>query len=168
MELQTEISPTQVWSAPENLGENINTEAWESAPGLSPDKRDLYFASNRPGGMGKSDIYVCHRNPDGSWSAPENAGPEINTPGNESCPFIHADNQTLYFTSDGHTGYGGDDLFLVKKLPGNKWEKAINLGYPINTIENEGSLVIASDGKLHTMPAIGATARAGSICTLLN
>ena len=137
----------QGWSAPENLGENINTEAWESAPGLSPDKRDLYFASNRPGGMGKSDIYVCHRNPDGSWSAPENAGPEINTPGNESCPFIHADNQTLYFTSDGHTGYGGDDLFLVKKLPGNKWEKAINLGYPINTIENEGSLVIASDGK---------------------
>lgn len=137
----------QGWSSPENLGENINTEAWESAPGLSPDKRDLYFASNRPGGMGKSDIYICHRNPDGTWSAPENAGPEINTSGNESCPFIHADNQTLYFTSDGHTGYGGDDLFLVKKLPGNKWGEAVNLGYPINTIENEGSVVIASDGK---------------------
>lgn len=138
---------SQGWSTPENLGENINTESWESAPSLSPDKRDLYFASNRPGGMGKSDIYVSHRNPDGTWSAPQNAGPEINTVGNESCPFIHADNQTLYFTSDGHPGYGGDDLFLVKKLQGGKWSKAENLGYPINTIENEGSLVIASDGK---------------------
>ena len=136
----------QGWSAPENLGVNINTESWESAPSLSPDKRDLYFASNREGGMGKSDIYVCHRNPDGSWSAPKNAGPEINSAGNESCPFIHADNQTLYFTSDGHTGYGGDDLFLVKKQQGGKWTSAENLGYPINTIENEGSLVIASDG----------------------
>ena len=138
---------SQGWSAPENLGVNINTESWESAPSLSPDKRDLYFASNRPGGMGKSDIYVSHRNADGTWSAPENAGPQINTVGNESCPFIHADNQTLYFTSDGHPGYGGDDLFLVKKQTGGKWSDAENLGYPINTIENEGSLVIASDGK---------------------
>ncbi len=97
--------------------------------------------------MGKSDIYVCHRNPDGTWNAPENAGPQINSVGNESCPFIHADNQTLYFTSDGHPGYGGDDLFLVKKQAGGKWSQAENLGYPINTIENEGSLVIASDGK---------------------
>lgn len=137
----------QGWSAPENLGDNINTESWESAPSLSPDKRDLYFASNRPGGYGKSDIYVCHRNPDGTWTVPENAGPQINSAGNESCPFIHADNQTLYFTSDGHIGYGGDDLFLVKKLPGHKWSDAQNLGYPINTIENEGSLVIASDSK---------------------
>ncbi|MBL7699684.1 MAG: OmpA family protein [Chitinophagaceae bacterium] len=137
----------QGWSAPENLGSNINTESWDSAPSLSPDKRDLYFASNRPGGMGKSDIYVCHRNPDGTWTEPKNAGPQINTSGNESGPFIHADNQTLYFTSDGHPGYGGDDLFLVKKLPGNKWGPAENLGYPINTIENEGSLIIAADGK---------------------
>jgi outer membrane protein OmpA-like peptidoglycan-associated protein/tetratricopeptide (TPR) repeat protein len=137
---------SQGWSAPENLGDLINTESWESAPSLSPDKRDLYFASNRPGGLGKSDIYVCHRNPDGTWSAPENAGPGINTAGSESCPFIHADNQTLYFTSDGHPGYGGDDLFLVKKIT-DKWSDVQNLGYPINTIENEGSLVIASDGK---------------------
>ncbi len=135
------------WSTPENLGETINTEAWESAPSLSPDKRDLYFASNRAGGLGKSDIYISHRQPDGSWTKPVNAGPQINTAGNESCPFIHADNQTLYFTSDGHPGYGGDDLFLVKKIPGGKWDTAENLGYPINTIENEGSLVVAADGK---------------------
>lgn len=135
------------WSTPENLGEIINTEAWESAPSLSPDKRDLYFASNRAGGLGKSDIYICHRLPDGSWSSPQNAGPKINTAGNESCPFIHADNQTLYFTSEGHIGYGGDDLFLSRKDSAGKWGEAENLGYPINTIENEGSLVIAADGK---------------------
>jgi outer membrane protein OmpA-like peptidoglycan-associated protein/tetratricopeptide (TPR) repeat protein len=137
----------QGWSAPENLGSNINSESWESAPSLSPDKRDLYFASNRPGGLGKSDIYISHRNSDGTWTEPENAGPMINTSGNESCPFIHADNQTLYFTSDGHPGYGGDDLFMIKKLPGGKWADPQNLGYPINTIENEGSLVVAADGK---------------------
>ncbi|MBO9573290.1 MAG: OmpA family protein, partial [Chitinophagaceae bacterium] len=134
------------WSTPENLGEVINTEAWESAPCLSPDKQDLYFASNRSGGFGKSDIYVCHMQPNGKFGPPVNAGPEINTAGSESCPFIHADNQTLYFTSDGHIGYGGDDLFLVRKN-GAGWSPAENLGYPINTIENEGSMVISSNGQ---------------------
>ena len=138
---------TEGWSEPENLGSKINTEAWESAPSLSPDKRNLYFASRKPGGYGGTDIYVSQRLPNGQWAEPENLGPEVNTIGDESCPFIHADNQTLYFTSNGHVGYGGDDLFLVKKGPKNAWSKAINLGYPINTIENEGSLVIAADGK---------------------
>ncbi|MET0299682.1 MAG: OmpA family protein, partial [Flavitalea sp.] len=135
------------WSAPENLGNKINTESWETAPSLSPDKRELYFTSNRPGGFGGSDIYISRLLPNGTWSAPQNAGPEINTAGDESCPFIHADNQTLYFTSSGHLGYGGEDLFLSRKGPDGKWMKATNLGYPINTIENEGSLSIASDGK---------------------
>ncbi len=135
------------WSEPENLGNRINTEAWESAPSLSPDKRDLYFASTRPGGYGGIDIYVSHRLPNGRWGEPENLGPEVNTAGDESCPFIHADNQTLYFTSNGHLGYGGDDLFVVRKGPKNTWTKAVNLGYPINTIENEGSLVVAADGR---------------------
>src|SRR5690606_38968421 len=94
------------WSRPENLGPLINTDAWESAPSLSPDKQELYFASNRPGGMGNSDIYVSRRLPDGNWDTPRNLGPAINTPGNESAPFVHADHQTLYFTSDGHPGYG--------------------------------------------------------------
>lgn len=134
------------WSQPENLGRIINTEAWETAPSLSPDKRDLYFTSNRPGGYGGSDIYVSHRLPNGKWTEPENLGPEVNTVGEENCAFIHADNQTLYFNSSGHMGYGGNDLFMVKK-EGEKWSKAVNLGYPINTIENEGSLVIAADAK---------------------
>lgn len=135
------------WSAPENLGSKINSDAWESAPSLSPDKRNLYFTSNRAGGYGSADIYVSNRLANGQWTEPENLGPEVNTAGNESCPFIHSDNQTLYFTSNGHLGYGGDDLFMTKKGPGSTWGKALNLGYPINTIENEGSLVVAADGK---------------------
>jgi len=135
------------WSTPENLGFTVNTEFWESAPSLSPDKRDLYFASKRPDGYGGTDIYVCRRLPNGHWTEPANLGPEINTAGDESCPFIHADNQTLYFTSNGHLGYGGDDLFLSRKGPKGVWTKPVNLGYPINTIENEGSLIVAADGK---------------------
>lgn len=134
------------WSKPENLGYTINGESWESAPSLSPDKRDLYFASNKPGGYGGSDIYVSRLLPNGRYSEPENLGPEVNTAGQESCPFIHADNQTLYFTSNGHLGYGGDDLFMVKKLGKTKWNKPVNLGYPINTVEDEGSLIVAADG----------------------
>lgn len=149
------------WSTPENMGNRINTEAWESAPSLSPDKRDLYFASGRLGGYGGKDIYVSHQLANGRWSDPENLGPEVNTIGDESTPFIHADNQTLYFTSGGHLGYGGSDLFMVKKLGSNKWSKPINLGYPINTIENEGSLVIAADGKTAYYASDRADTRGG-------
>jgi outer membrane protein OmpA-like peptidoglycan-associated protein/tetratricopeptide (TPR) repeat protein len=146
-DLYFSIYTRQGWSQPQNLGKMINTEFWESAPCLSPDKRDLYFASRVPGGYGGIDIWVSHRLPNGRWGEPENMGAGINTPGDESCPFLHADNQTLYFTSNGLQGYGGDDLFVSRKQKDGKWGKAENLGYPINTIENEGSLVVASDGK---------------------
>lgn len=138
---------TEGWSTPQNLGNRINTEFWESTPTLSPDKRDLYFSSARPGGYGGIDLYVTHRLPNGRWTEPENLGPTINTAGNESSPFMHADNQTLYFTSNGLIGYGGDDLFLTKKEPNNTWSTPRNLGFPINTIQNEGTLVIAADGE---------------------
>ena len=149
------------WSTPENLGDSINTEDWESAPSLSPDKRDLYFASRRDGGYGGSDIYVSHRLLNGHWSAAENLGPTINTVGDEGTPFIHADNQSLYFTSSGHPGYGGDDLFLSRKGPDGAWQKPENLGYPINTIENEGSLVISADGKTAYYASDRADSRGG-------
>lgn len=149
------------WSTPENLGDSINTESWESAPSLSPDKRDLYFASRRPDGYGGIDIYVSHRLLNGHWSAPENLGPVINTFGDESTPFIHADNQSLYFTSSGHPGYGGDDLFVSRKGPKGIWSKPENLGYPINTIENEGSLVISADGKTAYYASDRADSRGG-------
>ena len=136
------------WSEPQNLGRNVNTEFWESTPSLSPDKRDLYFSSNRPGGYGGKDIWVCHRTENGNWSEPENLGPEINTSGDESTPFIHADNQTLYFNSNGLPGYSEKpDLFVTRKQADGKWSKPENLGYPINTIDDEGSMIVDADGK---------------------
>jgi len=134
------------WSEPENLGPAVNTEFWETAPSLSPDKNSLYFISNRPDGFGGSDLYVCHRLPNGQWSNAENMGPSINTPGDEMSPYIHADNQTLYFTSTGWPGYGGSDLFVVRKNSEGKWSTPQNLGYPINTIENEGSMAVSANG----------------------
>ena len=136
------------WSEPKNLGRNVNSEFWESTPSLSPDKKDLYFSSNVPGGFGGKDIWVCHRNEDGTWQEPINLGPEINTPGDESTPFIHSDNRTLYFNSSGLPGYSEKpDIFVTRKAPDGKWCKPENLGYPVNTIDDEGSLVVASDGK---------------------
>jgi outer membrane protein OmpA-like peptidoglycan-associated protein/tetratricopeptide (TPR) repeat protein len=137
----------QGWSEAINLGSKINSDQWESQPCLSPDKRDLYFASKRIGGFGGSDLYVSHLSANGKWSEPENLGPEINSAGDESAPFIHADNQTLYFASSGLQGYGGNDLFYTRKGPGGVWSKPVNLGYPINTISDDGTLFIAADGK---------------------
>lgn len=137
----------QGWSEAINLGASVNTEDWESQPCLSPDKRDLYFTSRRPGGFGGSDLYVTHLGDNGKWSAPQNMGAGINTSGDEACPFIHADNQTLYFTSNGWPGYGDEDLFLVRRQQDGRWSAPQNLGYPINTINREGTLFIAADGK---------------------
>jgi outer membrane protein OmpA-like peptidoglycan-associated protein len=89
--------------------------------------------------------HTCREN--GKWGEPENLGPGINTTGDEQCPFIHADNQTLYFTSNYWPGYGDDDLFYVRKGPAGDWSKPINLGYPINTINREGTLFIDASGK---------------------
>lgn len=135
------------WSEAINLGRGINTDQWDAQPCLSPDKRELYFVSRRFGGFGGSDIYVCRIQPNGKWGEPENLGAGVNTPGDEQCPFIHADNQTLYFTSSFWPGYGDEDLFYVRRQPNNYWTRPVNLGYPINTIDREGTLFIAADGK---------------------
>ena len=135
------------WSEAENLGPIVNTDFWESSPSLSPDKRDLYFASSQSGGLGGRDIWVTHRLLSGKWSRPENLGEAVNTSGDESCPFMHADNQTLYFNSNGHPGYGMTDLYFAKKVTDSSWLEAENLGYPINTIDDEGSLIVAADAK---------------------
>ncbi|WP_082886640.1 OmpA family protein [Flavisolibacter tropicus] len=135
------------WSEAINLGNKVNSEGWDSQPSLSPDKRDLYFASKRPGGLGGSDIYVTHLQSNGRWSEPENMGPGINTSGDEFSPFIHADNQTLYFTSNGLPGYGDEDLFVTRRGADGKWGTPQNLGYPINTINEEGTIFVAADSK---------------------
>lgn len=149
------------WSEPVNMGYSINTEYWESSPSLSPDKNTLYFSSNRPGGYGGRDLYVSHRRANGSWTPAENMGPAINTRGNELAPFIHADNQTLYYTSDGLPGYGNQDIYLVRKKADNTWGIPENLGYPLNTVENEGSLFVASDGRTAYYTSDRADSRGG-------
>jgi outer membrane protein OmpA-like peptidoglycan-associated protein len=135
------------WTEPKNLGGIVNTDYWESSPSISPDKRELYFASSFPEGYGGKDIYVTRRLPNGKWSRPVNLGPTVNTNGDESCPFMHADNQTLFFNSNGHPGYGQTDLFLSRKINDSTWAKPENLGYPVNTIDDQGSLIVAADGK---------------------
>ncbi len=149
------------WSEAENLGPLVNTDFWESSPSLSPDKRDLYFSSNQSGTYGGKDIWVTHRNISGKWSRPENLGPTINTSGDESCSFIYADNQTLFFNSNGHPGYGQTDLFFSKKLDNNTWSVPENLGYPINTIDDEGSLIVAADGKTAYYASEGNDSKGG-------
>ena len=149
------------WGERINMGRIINTEYWESQPSLSPDKRTLYFAARDPSGFGGSDLFVSYLQANGQWGTPRNMGPEINTNGDESCPFIHADNQTFYFTSNGHPGYGGTDLFYMRQQPDGRWSKPQNLGYPVNTIDDEGSLIIASDGKTAYYASDGTDSRGG-------
>lgn len=135
------------WGEPENLGRNVNSEYWDSGPSISPDKKALYFSSSRHGGYGGKDLYVSYRQPNGRWGPAQNMGPSINTAGDEEAPFIHADNVTLYFSSNGLQGYGDKDIFLVRKGPNETWSIPENLGFPINTIGHEGSLFVAANGK---------------------
>lgn len=133
------------WTVGQSFGATINTPAFEGMPCLSPDNRDLYYVSNREGGYGGFDIWVS-RFEDGLWQQPRNLGPEINTPGDETAPFIHIDNRTLYFSSTGHTGMGGADLYYCRRTGDTTWSAPKNLGYPINTSANEVSMSVTMDG----------------------
>ncbi len=135
------------WSEPMNLGPNINTSYWESAPSITPDGQAIYFCSNKPGGYGGIDIYVSFKDKEGIWGEAINLGPNINTKGDEQTPFIHADNHSLYFSSNGWPGFGNADLFVVRKKIDGSWTKPMNLGYPINSFDNEGSVAISSNGQ---------------------
>ena len=135
------------WTKVANMGNIINSRARETQPSLSADGKALYFSSNRKGGLGGMDIWVSYRDESGKWTTPQNIGEEINTPGHDRSPFIHADGETLYFMSNGHPGMGGHDLFFSrKKADSNTWGLPQNLGYPINTPADESTLVISLDG----------------------
>lgn len=132
------------WSKPRNLGPYVNSGSWEAQPSFSIDGKTLYFASDRRGGYGGMDLWKTVFI-DGHWSTPENLGPTINTPGNEMSPFINYDDQTLFFSSDGHIGMGGQDLFRSQKSD-TGWTRPVNLGYPINTEGNESGLIVSPEG----------------------
>src|ERR1044072_3731909 len=133
------------WQAPQNIGAAVNTRDWESQPCLSVDKQTLYFT--RETTDAGADIFMSRRLPNGQWGPAERLGPNINTRGRETTPFVHADNQTLFFASNGHPGYGGMDIFYCRRQPDGTWGPAVNLGYPINTIDEDASLIVAADGE---------------------
>lgn len=133
------------WDRPFNLGAPVNTSGWESQPSISSDGRTLYFVSNRPGGYGGYDIWKSTLTAKG-WGPPENLGPTVNTPYNEQSPFIHPDDSTLYFCSDGWPGMGGQDLFVCRVDRDGKWQEPENLGYPINSNGNETGLSLTAMG----------------------
>lgn len=135
------------WSDIEGLGEHINSpDSWESQPTVTSDGKTIYFASNREGGLGGYDIYKTNKLDDGSWSDPINLGPPINTPGNEKSPFIHTDSQTLYFSSEGHKGLGGYDIFYSRHDENSKWMDPKNIGYPINSFDDDLGFFVSTDG----------------------
>jgi len=125
------------WLPAEKLGENINTKFWESHACFSSDGQTLYFTSNRKGSIGGLDIYRSDRQGDGSWGIPENLGPVVNTRHNEMSPFITEDGQTLYFSSYGHDGMGGYDIFYSRRNEDGSWGVPVNLGYPLNTTDDD-------------------------------
>lgn len=138
------------WSTLEKLPEPINTKAWETHACLSPDGRTLYFTSNRKGGFGGRDIYKCNKQADGTWGKAKNIGRKINTAGDEDSPFVVEDSSgtTLYFSSNGHQSIGGFDVFYSKLAGGeDSWENPENIGYPINTTDDDVFFVPTADRK---------------------
>ena len=135
------------WTQPSDLGSPVNTRFWESTPSISADGRTLFFSSSRPGGFGGKDIWLSRLNDKNEWTEPVNLGSNINTEGDEMSPFIHFDGKTLYFASDGRVGMGGFDLYVTRMKDDSTWTTPQNLGYPINTFNDEMGLVIESGGK---------------------
>lgn len=133
------------WSNPVKLGPSVNTKAAEVNANISPDGSTLYFSSNRDGGYGGYDIYACEKLSDGSWSKPVNLGPEINTEYDEQSPFISIDAATLYFSSQGHNTMGGYDIFFSTLSDEGIWPNAENIGYPINTPQDDLFYIPSSD-----------------------
>lgn len=133
------------WSEPRNPKTPLNSDKWESQPGFSVDGKTLYFSSNRPGGKGGMDIWYSTFITGKGWGEPKNLV-IINTAGNEQSPFIHPDDQTLYFSSDGLPGLGKQDLFYCRRQPDGYWGVPQNMGYPINTPGDEQGLMVSAQG----------------------
>ncbi len=152
------------WSKPINIGPPVNTAQWESQPSFSSDGKTLYFVrgSYTHDRSRVFDIYTSTFQLDMTWSHPKALSDTINTTGVEESVFIHPDNQTLYFSSDGHPGMGGLDIFISRKSEDGTWGTPVNLGYPINTHADENSLVVSADG----LRAYFASNRAGGVGNL--
>ncbi len=136
------------WTRPVNMGLGVNSRWWDTNPSISSDGKTIYFISNRKGGQGESDIWTAEMNDAGMWGNVRNLGSIVNSKGKEMTPYIHPDGRTLYFASNGHMGMGELDLFVTRRDENGKWSTPENLGYPINTRENEMGIVINALGDL--------------------
>ena len=136
------------WSQPEMLTEKVNSGSHEPSASLGPGGTSIYFTSDREGGQGGRDIWCVKRLPTGAWSEPQNLGPSVNTMFDEDAPFMHADGKTLFFSSNGHSTMGGYDIFKSALLEpeGNAWTVAQNMGYPLNTVNDDIYFCLSDDG----------------------
>ena len=133
---------------PQAMGSDINSPQWETSAFLTTDGNTLYFVSNRPGGLGGRDIWKSIKLPNGQWGSAQNLGAPINTPYDEESPYIHPNGNTLYFSSKGHQSMGGFDVFYAtRNEKSNAWNEPLNMGYPINTTDDDVFYVTSSDGK---------------------
>lgn len=121
------------WEPAQKMKKGINTKYWETHGFITEDGSTLIFASDRPGGFGGLDLYISRLGHDGEWGTPVNMGPEVNTPFNEDRPFLINEGKTLYFASQGHYNMGGYDIFRSELQPNGLWSEPQNLGYPLNT-----------------------------------
>lgn len=137
----------ETWSTPEPMPAVINSPAWETHMAITPDGQTIYFVSDRKGGLGGRDIYTVKKLPDGEWGKAQNIGPVINTPYDEDAVFISPDAETLYFSSKGHDSMGGFDIMYSKKDKEGNWQAPVNIGYPINTTDDDVFFVTSADGK---------------------
>lgn len=136
----------ETWSTPKKLGSDINSKAYETHVTITPDGKNLYFISDREGGYGGKDIYVCNILPTGNWALARNAGPVLNTKFNEDGVYMHPDGKTMYFSSDGHESMGGYDI-LYSTLTDTGWTPPTNMGYPINSTDDDVFFITTPDGK---------------------
>jgi tetratricopeptide (TPR) repeat protein len=133
------------WTKAIRLNKNINTKYWESHGFLSDDGQKLIFASDRPGGFGGLDLYISQK-VKGDWGPAVNMGPEINTEFNEERPFLIKGGKVLFFCSQGHVNMGGYDLFRSELQSNNLWSEPVNLGYPLNTPDDNTYFMPSADG----------------------
>jgi outer membrane protein OmpA-like peptidoglycan-associated protein len=134
------------WTVSKPLNKNINTRYWESFASVTADGKTLYFASNRKDGIGNMDIYVSVKEANGQWGPAKNVGNKINTSLSEDCPIISPDGNTLFFSSQGHRNMGGYDIFYSKKINDKEWSEPVNMGYPINTTDDDLYFAPIGDG----------------------
>jgi hypothetical protein len=137
-------SHTEEWRAPEKLPRPVNTSYFEGSVSVTADGDWLYFISERPGGIGQGDIYRSERKGNGEWGSPKSVGPVINSELDEKFVFIHPNGKTLYFSSNGHQTMGSYDIFKSEYVNG-QWSVPINLGFPINTVNEESTFSLTRD-----------------------